>query len=131
MGQEREWSDGEKAILNQHWHSSMTCEEIGRLCADRSKNAVIAQAGRMKLGVKPRGRSRYASAPAPGCLLNFSLSEVVQPSMGVTLLDLEDGMCHWPLSTPTGSLFFCGCPSGGKYCDDHARMAFQPKRQAS
>jgi hypothetical protein len=59
-----EWGDDEKTTLAQHWRSSITCEEIGQMCGGRTKNAVISQAARMKLGAKPRGRSRLHIAPA-------------------------------------------------------------------
>jgi hypothetical protein len=129
MVQEHEWAVGEKHILRLHWYSSITAEEIGKLCNSRSKNAVVAQAGRMKLGPKPRGRQKSfgtISRPNAPALAETMASDVV----GVTLLDLENGMCHWPINHP-GGLFFCGCKTHGKYCLEHAELAFQPKRRAA
>lgn len=129
MVQEHEWAATEKDILRLHWYSSITAEEIGRLCDNRSKSAVVAQAARMKLGTKPRGRQKIAAfgtQPRPNApaLAETMASDVV----GVTLLDLEDGMCHWPINHP-GGLFFCGCKTQGKYCLEHAEIAFQPKQR--
>lgn len=56
--------------------------------------------------------------------------DVVIPfSDRVTIMDLRETMCKWPLGDPTSSEFrFCGCRSqgGAPYCTAHARVAFQP-----
>ncbi|MCC3245599.1 GcrA cell cycle regulator [Methylocystis sp. WRRC1] len=57
--------------------------------------------------------------------------EVVIPmSERVTLMDLRESMCRWPMGDPTTPEFrFCGGKSpigGGPYCAYHARVAYQP-----
>jgi GcrA cell cycle regulator len=57
--------------------------------------------------------------------------EVVIPlSERVTLMDLRESMCRWPMGDPTTPEFrFCGGRSpvgGGPYCAHHARVAYQP-----
>jgi GcrA cell cycle regulator len=47
----------------------------------------------------------------------------------VTITDLREHMCRWPLGDPTTVEFrFCGARTGdiGPYCAGHARMAYQP-----
>ncbi|KAF2992059.1 GcrA cell cycle regulator [Methylocystis sp. MJC1] len=57
--------------------------------------------------------------------------EVVIPmSERVTLMELRESMCRWPMGDPTTPDFrFCGGKSpigGGPYCAHHARIAYQP-----
>ena len=56
--------------------------------------------------------------------------EVVVPmSLRVTIVELKESMCRWPLGDPTSSEFrYCGSPNAGSgpYCTHHGRMAYQP-----
>ncbi len=57
--------------------------------------------------------------------------EVVIPmSERVTLMELRESMCRWPMGDPTTPEFrFCGAKSPigvGPYCAHHARVAYQP-----
>ena len=58
------------------------------------------------------------------------IEDVVIPiSARVTILELRDAMCKWPLGDPTTPEFrYCGSPSplGAPYCGPHARVAYQP-----
>jgi GcrA cell cycle regulator len=60
--------------------------------------------------------------------------EVVIPmSERVTLMELRESTCRWPMGDPTTPEFrFCGGPSpvgGGPYCAYHARVAYQPSQE--
>jgi len=47
----------------------------------------------------------------------------------VTIMELRESMCRWPLGDPTTAEFrFCGSKSdaGGSYCRHHSRLAYQP-----
>ena len=47
----------------------------------------------------------------------------------VTIMDLRESMCRWPMGDPTKPEFrFCGARSitGLPYCNHHARIAYQP-----
>ncbi|MGH1569607.1 GcrA family cell cycle regulator [Methylobacterium sp. P31] len=63
-----------------------------------------------------------APAPAP--------EPVALPvSQRVTIMDLRESMCRWPLGDPTTPEFrFCGARSitGLPYCTPHAEIAYQP-----
>ena len=47
----------------------------------------------------------------------------------ITIMELRDGLCRWPLGDPTTPEFrYCGGKSeiGVTYCPYHSRMAYQP-----
>ncbi len=56
--------------------------------------------------------------------------EVVVPfSERVTIMELRDNMCRWPMGDPTTAEFrFCGMKTetGQPYCSYHCRIAYQP-----
>ncbi len=58
------------------------------------------------------------------------IEDVVIPmSERVTILELRETMCRWPLGDPTTPEFrYCGAtsPVGVSYCASHARIAYQP-----
>jgi GcrA cell cycle regulator len=59
--------------------------------------------------------------------------EVVVPmSLRVTIVDLKESMCKWPLGDPTSSDFrYCGSPAHGTgpYCQHHGKLAYQPAQE--
>ncbi len=64
-------------------------------------------------------------APVPA----LSEDVVVPFSERVTIMDLREYMCRWPMGDPTTPEFrFCGGRSqtGMPYCSHHARIAYQP-----
>ncbi len=55
--------------------------------------------------------------------------EVLPISRNLTLVQLSDRTCKWPLGDPLSDEFrFCGnhAPDASPYCQHHARIAFQP-----
>jgi GcrA cell cycle regulator len=67
-----------------------------------------------------------APEPAPVAVAD----EVGLPlSERVTIMDLRESMCRWPMGDPTKPEFrFCGARSvtGLPYCSHHAQVAYQP-----
>ncbi|GJD56407.1 GcrA family cell cycle regulator [Methylobacterium dankookense] len=64
-----------------------------------------------------------ASPPAPAEPVALAVSQ------RVTIMDLRESMCRWPLGDPTTPEFrFCGARSitGLPYCTHHAEIAYQP-----
>jgi len=58
-----------------------------------------------------------------------ALEDVVVPmSLRVTIVDLKEAMCKWPLGDPTTPEFrYCGAAApDGPYCSFHATLAYQP-----
>lgn len=55
---------------------------------------------------------------------------VIPMSQRVTIMELREGMCKWPMGDPSSTEFrYCGAQgdgSGGPYCAYHARAAYQP-----
>ena len=54
---------------------------------------------------------------------------VVPPSEGVTIMELREFMCRWPLGDPTTPAFrYCGTQAimGLPYCAHHAQIGYQP-----
>ncbi len=56
--------------------------------------------------------------------------EVVVPmSLKVTIVELRESMCKWPIGDPSSTEFrYCGSPShaGTPYCQYHGKLAYQP-----
>ena len=51
------------------------------------------------------------------------------PREGLTIMELREGMCRWPLGDPTTPTFrYCGAQGGAglPYCSHHAQIAYQP-----
>jgi GcrA cell cycle regulator len=97
----------------------------------RAKQPARTAAPRNHPPLMSRGNTALATAPrayAPPA--PRPVEEVVIPmSERVTLLELKEAMCRWPLGDPTSSDFrFCGLktPDAGTYCTYHARIAYQP-----
>ncbi len=80
-----------------------------------------------------RGATALAINPMP---LNATEPEpfesVVLPmSLRVTIVELNEAMCRWPLGDPTSPDFrYCGSPaSSGPYCAHHGGLAYQPAQE--
>ena len=57
------------------------------------------------------------------------VSEVEKKSKKISLLELTERTCKWPIGDPaTTEFWFCGLPtqSGKPYCEAHVGVAFQP-----
>ncbi|HEY0214040.1 MAG TPA: GcrA family cell cycle regulator [Paenirhodobacter sp.] len=58
-----------------------------------------------------------------------SVREVEKRSRKISLMDLTERTCKWPIGDPaTENFYFCGLPSqpGKPYCEAHVSVAFQP-----
>ncbi|HKI16092.1 MAG TPA: GcrA family cell cycle regulator [Roseiarcus sp.] len=58
-------------------------------------------------------------------------SVIVPMSLRVTIVELKESMCRWPLGDPTTSEFrYCGSPAAsGPYCGYHGGLAYQPAQE--
>jgi GcrA cell cycle regulator len=145
------WSDGLSA--------SQIAAELGNVTRNAVIGKVhrLGLSGRAKdkaasAPQRPRKAARAPSAPAP--IAPVSRSNVVMAplphpapleerhtevatdedmaipmSERVTIMDLRESMCRWPMGDPTKPEFrFCGARSitGLPYCNHHARIAYQP-----
>ncbi|WP_323042300.1 GcrA family cell cycle regulator [Gemmobacter sp.] len=58
-----------------------------------------------------------------------SVREVEKRARKITLMELTERTCKWPIGDPaTDDFWFCGLPSqpGKPYCEAHVGVAFQP-----
>jgi GcrA cell cycle regulator len=86
--------------------------------------------------IAPPARNNVVLAPVSSTLTAESEPEirveeevVVPMSERVTIMELREFMCRWPMGDPTKPEFrFCGARSvtGLPYCSHHARIAYQP-----
>jgi GcrA cell cycle regulator len=57
------------------------------------------------------------------------VEEASPPTQGLTIMELREGMCRWPMGDPTKPEFrYCGSHGvvGLPYCTHHAQIAYQP-----
>lgn len=77
--------------------------------------------GATALAMKPRPTPAPVAAPQ---------AVIVPISERVTIMELREAMCRWPLGDPTNPDFrFCGArtsEAGAPYCVTHAQLAYQP-----
>jgi GcrA cell cycle regulator len=99
--------------------------------APRAPRAATAEtSARMPLVM---GNVALAAAPRPVAVRVDVPEEevVVQLSQRVTLMELRETMCRWPMGDPTTPDFrFCGAQSSigeGPYCRHHSNIAYQPQ----
>jgi GcrA cell cycle regulator len=67
------------------------------------------------------------SEMSPEALAN--LEEVAKKARRLTLMQLTERTCKWPVGDPaTDDFWFCGLPTvpGKPYCETHVAVAFQP-----
>jgi GcrA cell cycle regulator len=82
---------------------------------------------------RPAAREPLRREPAPmtedRLEVLANLAEIEKNARRVTLMDLTERVCKWPIGDPTDPDFrFCGLPShqGKPYCSAHVAVAFQP-----
>ena len=100
----------------------------------RPKPAKAVEAEPQRPAMLPvRGNVALAVQHQPAAMpLRRSTSEdrVVSMVENVTIMELRESMCRWPVGDPSSSEFrYCGgkAPIGeGPYCKLHSRMAYQP-----
>ena len=59
----------------------------------------------------------------------IAYDNVVPMSQRLSLLELNEATCHWPIGDPASSdFFFCGGKALASlpYCAHHSRIAYQP-----
>ncbi len=78
-----------------------------------------------------RGNTALAYAPRMEAepVLRPMEDVVIPMSERVTIMELKEAMCRWPLGDPSTAEFrYCGAksPVGTPYCTHHAGVAYQP-----
>ena len=152
------WSDDRVEQLKKLWEAGLSASQIAAELGNVTRNAVIGKVHRLGLSGRAKSpataapRQRKAPRPAqhmmrvarPVSRGNTALAHVfeveVEPdpvtfdnvvpmSQRLSLLELNEATCHWPVGDPSSpDFFFCGgkALSGLPYCAQHSRLAYQP-----
>lgn len=144
------WGEAEDAKLVELWTGGLSAAQVARaLGTGRSRNAVIGRIFRKGLqgrskdqrdrpGAATRIKARRRAAlrvPRVKAEPFNPLPEELGPlGAGVSLMELTDWTCRYPIGDPRDAGFtFCGRTRdhGCLYCIGHARIAYTPitKRQ--
>jgi len=110
-------------------------EEAG--AAPPEEAAATADEGLAALAQPPRRPAVIAGQPLPpqpsaGEISPETLAsarEVEKRARRLTLMELTERTCKWPVGDPaTADFWFCGLPvlAGKPYCETHVQVAFQP-----
>lgn len=138
------WNEERVELLKKLWGAGKTAADIATQLGDNiTRNAVIGKAHRLGLSgrtspIQRKSKKNQANTPSPKPKAGTQAHEEQvrlhesankpRPDGGVSLLDLKDRMCHWPIGDPKKSGFhFCGDRNvpGLPYCAEHAAIAYQ------
>jgi len=142
------WTEERVALLRKLWAEGLSASQIAKQLGGVTRNAVIGKVHRLGLAGRATpsrpakrpvrtARPRSIGPSAPRLRPVSSLPSVVIPDLeplkfedgkAASVLTLNDTMCKYPIGDPTEADFaFCGRASScGPYCQDHARLAYQP-----
>src|SRR5215467_11956186 len=131
------WSDDRVEQLKKLWEAGLSASQIAAELGNVTRNAVIGKVHR--LGLSGRAKSPSSAAPRPRkarpaqhmmrVSRPITYDNVVPMSQRLSLLELNEATCHWPVGDPSSpDFFFCGgrALSGLPYCAQHSRVAYQP-----
>ncbi|MBV9532527.1 MAG: GcrA family cell cycle regulator [Bradyrhizobium sp.] len=151
------WSSERVEQLKKSWEAGLSASQIAAELGNVTRNAVIGKVHR--LGLSGRAKSPSSAAPRPrkprpaqhtmrasrpvsrgntALARAFEIEpendpvaydNVVPLSQRLSLLELSQGTCHWPVGDPASpDFFFCGgkALAGLPYCAHHSRIAYQP-----
>ncbi len=98
--------------------------------AEAEKPSIAAATSEPALVVSHRPAPEFPQAATPTpATASTPDTAAIAVSQRVTIMDLRESMCRWPLGDPTTPEFrFCGGRSitGLPYCTHHAEIAYQP-----
>ncbi len=144
------WTEERVALLRKLWAEGLSASQIAKQLGGVTRNAVIGKVHRLGLAgratpSRPAKRPVRASRPrvmgpsVPRLRPAASMPTVVIPDLeplklddgkAASVLTLSDSMCKYPIGDPAEANFaFCGRGAvSGPYCQDHARLAYQPSQ---
>lgn len=145
------WSDERVALLRKLWAEGLSASQIAKQLGGVTRNAVIGKVHRLGLAGRATpsrpakrpvrtARPRTMGPSVPRLRMPSSVPLVVIPDLeplrgedgkAATVLTLNESMCKYPIGDPTDADFaFCGRGVFGNhpYCQDHARLAYQPSQ---
>lgn len=144
------WTEERVATLRKLWAEGLSASQIAKQLGSVTRNAVIGKVHRLGLAGRATpsrpakrpvrtARPRVIGPTAPRLRPASSLPAVVIPHLeplkfedgkAASVLTLNESMCKFPIGDPNDADFaFCGRGSVcGPYCQDHARLAYQPSQ---
>ena len=141
------WTDERVELLKRLWLDGLSASQIAKQLGGVTRNAVIGKVHRLGLSgraapsqparpvFKAPRPPRPAHTPAPRRVEAVHAPTpapvfYVEEPGSATVLTLGAHMCKWPIGDPaTDNFTFCGRRSAdGPYCNEHARMAYQPQQ---
>jgi len=144
------WTEERVATLRKLWAEGLSASQIAKQLGSVTRNAVIGKVHRLGLAGRATpsrpakrpvrvARPRVIGPTAPRLRPASSLPMVVIPDLeplrfadgkAASVLTLNESMCKYPIGDPNDADFaFCGRGSTcGPYCQDHARLAYQPSQ---
>lgn len=145
------WNDERVATLRKLWAEGLSASQIAKQLGGVTRNAVIGKVHRLGLAGRATpsrpakrpvrtARPRLVGPSAPRLRPASSMPAHTAPELeplrfenGATasVLTLNESMCKYPIGDPSEPGFaFCGrSASCGPYCQDHARLTYQPSQQ--
>ncbi|HEY3696148.1 GcrA family cell cycle regulator [Phenylobacterium sp.] len=144
------WTDERVEMLKRLWLDGLSASQIAKQLGGVTRNAVIGKVHRLGLSGRatPSKPARPAFKPPrparPAAAAPSAPRRIAEPMAAVpeappvryvdeapgsaTVLTLGAHMCKWPIGDPSLETFtFCGRrASDGPYCNEHARVAYQP-----
>src|SRR5258708_27812299 len=151
------WTDDRVEQLKKLWEAGLSASQIAAELGNVTRNAVIGKVHR--LGLSGRAKSPSSAAPRqrkarpaqhmmrvspPQSRGNTALAHAFEVEMEpdpiaydnvvpmrqrLSLQELSEATCHWPICDPARSeFFFCGrhAPQRLPYCAHPSRIAYQP-----
>jgi len=125
------WSDDRVEQLKKLWEAGLSASQIAAELGNVTRNAVIGKVHMLRVS-RPVSRGNTALAHAFEVELEpdpIAFDNVVPMSQRLSLLELNEATCHWPVGDPASpDFFFCGgkALTGLPYCAHHSRVAYQP-----
>ncbi len=150
----RNWTDERVSILRKLWLEGLSASECARQLGGVTRNAVIGKVHRLGLvgrvqasppvrvkAVQVQRRMTRPSrpaivrpateivAPATPAPVRVAVPVVPEAPGTATIISIGAHMCKWPIGDPSSDGFtLCGRNrSGSAYCDEHSRVAYQPR----
>jgi GcrA cell cycle regulator len=152
------WSDDRVEQLKKLWEGGLSASQIAAELGNVTRNAVIGKVHRLGLSGRAKSPSSAAprqrkARPAAQQMMRvarpvsrgntalahafeveieadpIAYDNVVPMSQRLSLLELNEATCHWPIGDPSSSeFFFCGgrALNALPYCAHHSRIAYQP-----
>jgi GcrA cell cycle regulator len=119
------WTDERVALLKKLWEKGLSASQIASELGGVTRNAVIGKAHRMGLASRPSPLKTETQKPKAA---KKKAPEKKAVKERITLLQLTDKMCKWPIGHPGEPDFhFCGkkAEAGVPYCAEHCAQAYQ------